>query len=93
MNKKKANTVAIIFAIMLAAIDFCMYKLYPLGFFAMTGLLALFGFWKFSEVFSAWLSEKPEETLEVPSVLHDDDLLPEDLAPTIESIMAEVAGQ
>lgn len=90
MNKKKATTVTVVFAVMLAAIDFGLYRLFPIGFFSLTGLLALFGFWKFSEAFSAWLTEKPVETLEVPSVLHDDDLLPEDFAPTIESIMAEV---
>lgn len=93
MSKQKATTVTVIFAIMLLAIDIGMYKLYPLGFFVLTGLLALYGFWKFSEAFFAWISEKPEEALEVPCVLHDDDLLPEDFTPTIESIMAEVAGQ
>lgn len=93
MNKKKANAVTIVFAIMLGTIDFCLFKLYPLGFYVLTGLLAMFGYWKFSEAFSEWLTEKPVEALEVPNVMHDDDLLPEDFTPTIESIMAEVAGQ
>ena len=93
MNKRKASTVTTIFAIMLAAIDFCLFKLYPIGFFILTGLLALFGFWKFSEAFSEWLAEKPVDNLEVPNVLHDDDLLPEDFTQTIESIMAEVEAQ
>lgn len=93
MNEKKATAVTVMFVVMLVAIDTGLYMLCPLGFVILTGVLALFGLLGLAVVFASWLAEKPVDNLEVPNVLHDDDLLPEDFTQTIESIMAEVEAQ
>ena len=92
MNKKKASTVTVIFAIMLAAIEFGLLKLYPLGFAILTGILAGFGFCELAKLFSSWLSEKPEEPL-APVVACEQELLPDDFSLTFEDIMREVEAE
>lgn len=96
MNKSKSVFVTALFAVMLAAIDAGMYKLFPLGFFVLTGALALFGLLGLAVVFSSWLAEKPEEpALDLPTVANftPDDQLPEDFGATVEEIMREVQSE
>lgn len=93
MSKKKATTVTVIFAVMLAGLDFCLWKVNLIAFVVLTGALALFGYWEAARVFSAWLSEKPEEpALDLPTVTSYTpvDQLPEDFSATVEEIMQEV---
>lgn len=92
MSKKKATTVTVIFAVMLAGLDFCLWKVNLIAFVVLTGALALFGYWEAARTFSAWLSEKPEEPL-APVVACEQDLLPEDFSATVEDIMREVEAE
>ena len=89
MSKSKSTAVTILFAVMLAALDFCLWRINKIGFVILTGTLALYGYWQAAVAFSAWLAVKPEEPL-APVVASEVDLLPEDFSATVEEIMAEV---
>lgn len=93
MNKKKASTVTVIFAVMLAAIDIGLYKLYPIGFAILTGILALFGFWELAQVFSSWLTEKEEEPLSLPEMTGEPIGVSPEFSATFDEIMAEVEAE
>lgn len=93
MTTKKAKIVTAVFAVMLAGLDFCLWRVNLIAFVVLTGALALFGYWEAARTFSAWLSEKPEEpALDLPKVTSYTpvDQLPEDFSATVEEIMAEV---
>lgn len=92
MEKRKANIVTAVFAVMLGGLDFCLWKINMIGFAILTGTLALFGYWEAARVFAAWLSEKQEDTL-APVIASDVDLLPPDFSATVEEIMAEVQNE
>lgn len=76
MNKSKSLIVTILFAVMLAAIDMGLLKLWIPGFGIITGSLALFGFWKLAEVFSGWLQGTNDhvDPLELPSVKQEEEV-------------------
>lgn len=92
MSKKKATSVTILFAVMLAGIDFCLWKVNLIAFVVLTGALALFGYWEAARTFAFWLTEKPEEPL-APVMASEADLLPEDFTTTVEDIMREVQNE
>lgn len=92
MNKKKATTVTVIFAVMLAGLDFCLWKVNLIAFVVLTGALAMFGYWEAARVFAAWLAEKQEDEL-APVVASEVDLLPPDFSATVEDIMREVQSE
>ena len=93
MSKKKASTVTVIFAIMLAAIEFGLLKLYPIGFAILTGVLAGFGFCELAKLFSSWLSDKEEEPLALPTITADTVDLGPEFTATYESIKAELEAE
>lgn len=68
MSKNKSVFVTVLFAVMLAAIDACMLKLWPIGFGIITGTLAGLGYYKLACVFNKWLSHTDEEPLSLPEV-------------------------
>lgn len=92
MNPKKARAVTILFAVMLAALDFCLWRINKIGFVILTGTLALYGYYEAARTFSAWLAVKPEDEL-APVVASDVDLLPPDFSATVEDIMREVQNE
>ena len=92
MEKRKANIVTLVFAVMLAGLDFCLWRINLIGFAVLTGTLALFGYWEAARVFAAWLTEKQEDEL-TPVVASEVDLLPPDFSATVEEIMAEVQSE
>lgn len=92
MSKKKATTVTVIFAVMLAGLDFCLFKVNMIAFVVLTGALALFGYWEAARVFAFWLTEKPEEAL-APVMASDAELLPDGFTATVEDIMREVEAE
>ena len=89
MSKSKVSIVTVLFAVMLAALDFCLWRINKVGFVILTGTLALYGYYEAARTFSAWLAVKPEEPLE-PVLTCEQDLLPEDFSATVEEIMQEV---
>lgn len=90
MSKNKSVFVTVLFAVMLAGLDFCLWRINMVGFVILTGTLALFGYWEAARTFSAWLSEKEETKLEPVMTTAEPSLLPDDFAATVEEIMAEV---
>lgn len=92
MNAKKAKFVTAMFALMLAGLDFCLWKVNLIAFVILTGTLALFGYWEAARVFAAWLTEKQEDEL-APVVASEVDLLPPDFSATVEDIMREVQSE
>lgn len=94
MNKSKSLIVTILFAVMLAAIDMGLLKLWIPGFGIITGSLALFGFWKLAEVFSGWLQGAGDDIdpLELPSLKQEEetDLSDVDFSTAYDAIRAEV---
>lgn len=74
MNKSKSLIVTILFAVMLAAIDMGLLKIWIPGFGIITGALALFGFWKLAEVFAGWLQGAGDDIdpLELPSLKQEE---------------------
>lgn len=94
MSKKKASTVTVIFAIMLAAIEFGLLKLYPIGFAILTGVLAGFGFCELAKLFSSWLAEEQaEEPLSLPTITEETVDLGPEFTATYESIIAELEAE
>lgn len=92
MSKSKSVFVTALFAVMLAAIDAGMYKLFPIGFFVLTGVLALFGFWQLSKRFQGWLLHN-EEPLALPEIHAEPVGLDESFTPNLEEIMKEVRDE
>ena len=92
MSKSKSVFVTALFAVMLAAIDAGMYKLFPLGFFVLTGALALFGFWQLSKMFLGWLLHN-EEPLALPEIHAEPVGLDEGFTATFDEIMAEMEAE
>ena len=92
MSKSKSVFVTALFAVMLAAIDAGMYKLFPLGFFVLTGALALYGFWQLSKGFLGWLLHN-EEPLALPEIHAEPVDLDEEFTQTWEEIMKEVQNE
>lgn len=92
MSKSKSVFVTALFAVMLAAIDAGMYKMFPLGFFVLTGVLALFGFWQLSKGFLGWLLHN-EEPLALPEIHAEPVGLDEGFTPNLEEIMKEVRDE
>lgn len=95
MNKSKSLIVTILFAVMLAAIDFGFLKIWLPGFGIITGALALFGFWKLAEVFAGWLQGANDgiQPLELPSLKQEEeetDLGNVDFSTAYDAIRAEV---
>lgn len=93
MNKSKSLIVTILFAVMLAAIDFGFLKIWIPGFGIITGALALFGFWKLAEVFAGWLQGAGDDIdpLELPSLKQEEtDLGDVDFTTAYDAIRAEV---
>ena len=92
MDKKKSLFVTVLFAVMLAGLDYCLWRISTLGFLILTGALALYGYWMAAGAFYACLIAAPEDKLEPPVVLGEADLLPEDFSMTVEEIIKEVEG-
>ena len=95
MNKSKSLIVTILFAVMLAAIDMGLLKIWIPGFGIITGALALFGFWKLAEVFAGWLQGAGDDIdpLELPSLKQEEeetDLDDVDFTTAYDAIRAEV---
>ena len=94
MNKSKSLIVTILFAVMLAAIDMGLLKIWIPGFGIITGALALFGFWKLAEVFAGWLQGDGDDIdpLELPSLKQEKetDLGDVDFSTAYDAIRAEV---
>ena len=92
MNKSKSVFVTTLFAVMLAGLDFCLWKINMVGFVILTGVLALYGYYEAARTFAAWLTEKDEPRLE-PVMTTEMSLLPEDFSATVEEIMKEVQDE
>jgi hypothetical protein len=94
MNKSKSLIVTILFAVMLAAIDMGLLKIWIPGFGIITGALALFGFWKLAEVFAGWLQGAGDDIdpLELPSLKQEEEvnLGDVDFSTAYDAIRAEV---
>lgn len=93
MSKSKASIVTILFAVMLAALDFCLWRINKVGFVILTGTLALYGYFQAAAAFSAWLAVAPEEKLDLPIMAGEPELLPEDFSATVDDIMREVEDE
>lgn len=92
MSKRKSIFVTAICAVMLLLIIFGLYALdMKAGFFAIVGVLALYGFAVCAVAFCQWLSEKPVEKLE-PVVIgqYEDDETDASIDDIIEEIKAEI---
>lgn len=92
MSKNKSIFVTALFAVMLAAIDAGMFKLFPLGFFVLTGILALFGFWQLSKAFMGWLVYH-DEPLALPEIRTEPVGVDEGFTATFDEIMAEMEAE
>lgn len=89
MNKKKAVFVTILLAVLLAALDVCLFKIAFIGFAIVTGILALYGFYRCSIDFYGWLGKEPatsETSLELPVFSNEREF-------TYDDIIAEVRGK
>lgn len=94
MNKSKSLIVTILFAVMLAAIDMGLLKLWIPGFGIITGALAALGFWRLAEIFAGWLQGTNDDIdpLELPSLKQEEevDLSGVDFTTAYDAIRAEV---
>lgn len=93
MNKSKSLIVTILFAVMLAAIDFGFLKIWIPGFGIISGALAALGFWRLAEIFAGWLQGAGEDIdpLELPSLKQEEtDLSDVDFSTAYDAIRAEV---
>lgn len=94
MNKSKSLIVTIIFAVMLAVIDFGFLKIWIPGFGIITGALAALGFWRLAEIFAGWLQGVNDDIdpLELPSLKQEEetDLSDVDFSTAYDAIRAEV---
>ena len=100
MNKSKSLIVTILFAVMLAAIDFGFLKIWIPGFGIITGALAALGFWRLAEIFAGWLQGTGDDIdpLELPSLKlekqeKETDLSDVDFSTAYDAIRAEVNGE
>lgn len=88
MNKKKAVFVTILLAVLVLALDMCLYKIAAVGFAVLTGALALYGFWRCSLDFCGWLGKEPvttESSLELP-------IFNSERTYSVDDIVAEMGG-
>lgn len=92
MNKSKAIFVTALLSVMLLVIDAGCLKLWPLGFGIITGTLAVFGFWKLVVAFSSWLEYEPEDGLDVPMLVPQEEL-GEVFTATYDEIKAEMEAE
>lgn len=75
MSKRKSIFVTALLAILIAALDACMFKINMIAFAIITGALALYGYIRSAADFSGWLNKEPsteEHALELPSFERDD---------------------
>lgn len=97
MSKKKATSVTILFAVMLAAIDMGLLKIWIPGFGIITGALAALGFWRLAEIFAGWLQGAGDDIdpLELPSLKDEPeiDIGDLDFSTAYDAIRAEVNGE
>lgn len=76
MSKRKSIFVTALLATLIAALDFCLWKVNLIAFVALTGALALYGFIRCAVDFSGWLNKEPsteEHALELPDFNLDTD--------------------
>ena len=92
MSKNKSIFVTALFAVMLAAIDAGLYKLFPIGFVLLTGTLALYGFWQLAKAFMGWLVYH-DEPLALPEIRTEPVGVDEGFTQTWEEIMKEVQNE
>lgn len=94
MSKSKSLIVTILFAVMLAAIDFGFLKIWLPGFGIISGALAGLGFWRLAEIFDGWLQGAGDDIdpLELPSLKQEEeaDLGDVDFTTAYDAIRAEV---
>lgn len=60
MNKGKSTFVSALVAVMLAVIDAGLYKLYTPGFFILTGIFSIYGYFHSAVDFRRWLCQNDD---------------------------------
>lgn len=71
MSKRKSVFVTALLAVLVASLDVCLFSINKIGFAALTGTLALYGYTRIALDFCGWLKQEPKEpvaNLELPEI-------------------------
>ena len=93
MSKSKSLFVTILVAVLVAALDFCLWRINKLGFVILSGSLAVYGYYGLAKAFSQWRRSKDEEPLQLPEMHAEPVGVSPEFTATFDEIMAEVEAE